>query len=170
MAVSVIVLDATLKGENSNSYLTLADAEVIIHQHPHHGEWDKITDDDIKKAAILWATRILNHFKWMGSPTTEVQALAWPRSGIYDMDGRAQDEDFLPRWFELACAELTYQLAVGDLLNDTGTEGFSQIKIGPIDLSIDPADRPNIIPDYIKDAISPWLYATSKYSSLVGRA
>jgi len=169
MAISVIALDATLKGVSSNSYLDLAAAEVYIHQHPSHDEWDKITDDDIKKAAILWATRILSHFKWVGAPTTEEQALPWPRTGIYDLDGRAQDEDLLPEWLLLATAELTYHLGVGDRMNDAGTEGFSKIKLGSINLEINPNDRPDLIPQYILSAIRPWMQ-TSKYSMSVGRS
>lgn len=169
MAQSIITIDATLKGASSNSYLTLAEAEVYIHQHPSHGDWDKINDDDIKKAAIIWATRILSHFKWSGAPTTTTQALPWPRSSIYSMDGIAQDQDALPEWFKVACAELAYQLGVGDRLNDTGTEGFSKIKIGSIDLAIAPSDRPDLVPEYIMNAIRPWTYAPSSISFPVGR-
>jgi len=156
MAQPSIVIDATIGGVSTNSILTLAETEELIHQHPFHDQWDTISDDDIKHAAMIWATRIMNHYGWKGVIASQTQALSWPRTEVYDKDNREYASDSYPEWLRVATAELTFFIAIEDRLTDTGTEGFKKIKIGPIDLEIDKYDRPDWIPNYILRAISPW--------------
>ena len=157
MAEEPVVIDATVGGASTNSLLTLAEAESYLHARPFHDVWDAaaLTDNE-KNAALIWSTRILSHYSWIGSPTNDDQALPWPRTGIYDRDGRAQDQDAYPEWLKVACAELALALLASDRLGDTGTEGYSDIKIDVISLKINPSDRPTWIPDYILKAIKPW--------------
>lgn len=167
MAQSVIVIDATIGGAASNSFITLAEANEYNHARPFHVKWDRITDDDEKNAALVWSSRILSHYKWKGVIASQTQALTWPRANTYDKDNREYASDALPEWLKVSCAELAFYLATEDRLGDTGTEGFSSIKIAEITLAINPDDRPSWIPNYIIDAISPWLDEASPIT--VGR-
>jgi len=169
MPQSVIVIDATIGGTDTNSYLSLADANTLIHQRPFHSAWDDITDDDEKNAALVWATRILSSYSWKGSIASQTQKQSWPRSGIYDKDGRSQSSSTYPEWLEIVCSELAFYVATEDRLADTGTEGFSEIKIGSIALKIDKHDRTEIIPDFLLDAIRPWLVSSKQHSASVVR-
>ena len=169
MAQSVITIDATVGGASTNSYLSLADAEILIHQRPFHTAWDKINDDDEKKAALIWATMILSHRTWLGSIVSDAQKQAHPRSGLYDFDGRLYADDEYPEWLTLACSELAYYLATEDRLNDSGTEGYSEIKVASIMVKIDKADRSQVIPDFILTAIRPWLERGAMYNAQVKR-
>jgi hypothetical protein len=157
MAEEVVVIDATIGGETTNSYLTLIEAESYIHARPFHDAWDEgsLTDNQ-KNAALIWATRILSHYSWTGSYVTEIQALPWPRDGVYNKDGKAYLTTAYPEWLKVSCAELALSLITSDRLGDTGTEGFSKIKIDVLDLTIDKNDRPQWIPDYILKAINYW--------------
>ena len=166
MAQSVIVLDATVGGVASNSYITLAECDEYLHARPFHSKWDAITDDDEKKAAILWSTRILSHYGWVGAIADSAQALPWPRSGTYDKDNRLYVETALPEWLKVSCAELAYYLAVEDRLGDTGTEGFKSMSIGELSMDINPADRPDWIPNYLMRAIRPWINETQTFTSV----
>lgn len=169
MAQTVITIDATIGGADTNSYLSLVDANDLIHQRPFHSNWDSITDDDEKNAALVWATRMLSHYEWKGSIASQDQKQAWPRSGIYDKDGRAQLITTYPEWLTTAFSELAFYIATEDRLSDSGTEGFSKIKIGSIDLTIDKTDRTGLIPDYILDDIRPWLKSSKQFNASVVR-
>ena len=162
MAQSVIVIDATVGGAATNSILTLAETDMYIHQRPFHAAYDVISDDDTKHAAMLWATRILNHYGWKGAIASQAQSLAWPRTGVYDKDDREQASDNYPEWLKVACAELTFFLLTEDRLSDTGTEGFKNISVGAISLEVDKYDRPDWIPNFIIRAISPWISDSSQ--------
>ena len=157
MPQSVIVIDATIGGVSTNSYLSLADFELLIHQRPFHSAWDKINDDDVKKAALIWGTTILSNLQYKGAPTSSTQKLPWPRTGIYDYDGREYDSDSYPDWFITAFVEVVFNAAINNTLSDTGLEGISELKIGPISIKTDPSDRPDIIPGYILENIKFWL-------------
>ena len=156
MAQSVIVIDATVGGASTNSLLTLAETDERIHQKPFHDAWDTIADDDAKHAGMVWATRILCHYRWKGKIASQTQALSWPRSKVYDKDGREYADDDYPEWLKVAAAELTFYLVTEDRLADSGTEGYKKIQVGSINLEIDKYDRPSWIPNYIINAISYW--------------
>ena len=161
MPPPIIVIDATIGGTDTNSYLSLARAEELIHARPFHSDWDAITDEDEKNAALVWATRILSHRDWVGVLAAQTQKQAWPRTGTYDLDGREYASDAYPEWLEVSCAELALIMIISDRLGDSGTEGFSKIKIDTLEFEIDPNDRVEVIPDYILDAISMWLSNSS---------
>lgn len=156
MPPPIIIIDATIGGTDTNSYISLVRAEELIHARPFHDEWDAITDEDIKNAALVWATRILSHRSWLGEIASDTQKQAWPRTGTYDLDGRKYASDAYPEWLEVACAELAFIMIASDRLGDAGTEGFSKIKIDKLEFEINPDDRVEVIPDYILDAISIW--------------
>lgn len=160
MAQSVTVIDATIGGTDTNSYIDLPEAEILIHARPFHEDWDAINAadaDDIKKAALVWATRILSNYCWKGTIASQTQALPFPRTGLYDNDGREYASDAYPQWLEVATTELAFFMATEDRLGDAGTEGFKSIKIDKLVFEIDPNDRTALIPDYIIDAIDRWM-------------
>jgi len=171
MAQSIIVIDATVGGASTNSYLSLEEMEDIIHQRPFHGAWDKINKDDEKKAALVWATRILSHLKWDGLITYEDQAQAFPRSGLYDFNHREYLKTAYPEWIKIACSELTFINATKDILADSDTVGFKAIKVGSLSMTIDTEYKQDLIPTYIMDAIAPWLSQEYSQTSLqLGRS
>lgn len=157
MAQEAIIIDATIGGTDTNSFLTLVAADALIHARPFHDAWDAINDDDEKNAALVWATRVLSHYDWKGLIATQTQKLPWPRTGTYDNDAREYASDAYPEWLEVACAELAFFMATDDRLGDSGTEGFSKIKIDKLEFEINPNDRTAVVPDYILDALSPWV-------------
>lgn len=157
MADEPVVLDTTIGGATTNAYISLAEADSLIHARPFHDAWDDAQlNDDRKKGAIVWATRILSHYPWTGTYVSEDQALPWPRDGVYDHDGRAYPTDDYPEWLKVACAEIALAMTTTDRLADTGTEGYSEIQIDVIKLKVDPNDRIGWIPDYVYDAIKHW--------------
>lgn len=165
MADEPVALDTEIGGATTNSFITLVEADAYIHARPFHDAWDNAQlTDDRKRAALVWATRILSQFGWKGTYVSDTQALPWPRDGVYDLDGRAYSITAYPEWLKVATSELALALITSDRLGDSGTEGFSSIKLGSMTLNVDPKDRASWIPEYIMKAIRPWLNGSGRSS------
>lgn len=169
MSQTTITIDATVGGASSNSFLTLAELEELVHARPYHSNWDAITDDEVKNAALIWATRTLCSYRWDGNIASVEQALSFPRSGLYDYDGRQYASDAYPDWLEFACSELAFIVATEDRTTDSGTEGFSEIKVASIEVKIDKFDRPDEVPDKVFKIFSQWIKQGSQFNAPVRR-
>lgn len=101
-----IIIDASIGGENSNSYLTLVRANVLTEQLPHMEFW--LTDTDVNKSQLLvHATRMIDlHFTPVGSRASTTQALDWPRSDVVDVGiGALISDAVIPSFVEMATVE-----------------------------------------------------------------
>lgn len=101
-----IVIDATIGGAASNSYLTLMRATDLWAETPHADDF--LSDFSINRRQLLvQATRLIDrHLSFIGSKATTGQALAWPRSGVSDQStGVAISSSVIPLFVELATAE-----------------------------------------------------------------
>ena len=169
MAQEPIVIDATVGGADSNSFLTLAELDALVHARPFHAEYDSITDDEVKHAALIWATRTLCSYRWQGLIVSTDQKLSFPRSDLYDLESRVYASDALPDWLKFACSELAFIFATEDRTKDSGTEGFSEIKVASISLKIDKSDRPKDVPDTVFSIFSYWVKQGSQFNAAVNR-
>src|SRR5712691_5596582 len=99
-------LVATPGAANANSYATVLEAAAYFADRlPLVPPWSAVAD---QTAALLMATRVLDLMAvarrtlriskggtryfytsraWTGAPATTTQALAWPRTGMYDLNG-----------------------------------------------------------------------------------
>ena len=126
-------IHATLKGENSNSYATLASANSYFETSPDDSTWTNKSDDQ-KNRALITACRWIDSLGFYGDRCSEEQALKWPRYNYHVDD------------VELACTEIPetikyaqYELARA-LANDTnamtgnkGTEGVAkEVEMGEL--------------------------------------
>ncbi len=75
-----------------------------------------------------------------------------------------------PEFIKVACAELAFTMATEDRLADSGTEGFSDIKVGPIAVKIDKYDRAADVPDAIYSMFKQWVSLGAAYNTTVLRA
>ena len=105
-------INATVKGENANSYVTLPEANAYFETVPDSTTWDNKTDDQ-KNRSLIAATRWIDSFVYYGNRCDDGQALKFPRNN-YQVDG-----------VELACSKIPvnikyaqYELARA-LANDT---------------------------------------------------
>src|SRR3546814_16959519 len=67
------------------------------------------------------ATAILNRETFCGRITDQTQALAWPRTGAEDGEGRCLDSDTIPAPIAHATAELALPLLREDLTNEANS-------------------------------------------------
>jgi hypothetical protein len=148
-----LTLDATVGGVNANSYVSLADANSIMEARYHTSSvWSGLTDPQ-KTQLLVSATLLIDSLAWAGSKVAQTQALRWPRAGAYDCDSFAIAEDVIPQALKIAVCEMAIQYMNSDKFADSGTEGFKSIGLGSISLSIEPSDRPNMVPLFIKQML-----------------
>lgn len=108
------VIDATVNGEDSNSYVTLLEADTYFETRLNVDAWEAATDDT-KNRSLIQATRYLDtYFEWQGSRATDTQALDWGRSNAYSCEtGDLIASDTIP----ISIKESTYEQAFYMLTN-----------------------------------------------------
>ena len=97
------VLDATLAGPTSNSYVDAAEATAIAATLPFYDEWIATPQEDLDKALIV-ATRWLETLNYGGERCTTTQRLKWPRLGA-ECDGQVSN-----------CSEIPYQIKEAEVI------------------------------------------------------
>jgi hypothetical protein len=154
MPITLVVEDGSGL-HNANSYVSVADANTFNTNRPFATSWLAVGLED-KNRAITMATRLLDeHINWYGQAvktrdtsvsSADRQALMFPRNGLSDADGYAIDHKSVPTWLKEATSEFARYLAVEDRTLDFGTAGFSEIKLGSLNLKVDADDRVAVIP------------------------
>ncbi len=164
-----LVLDTTIGGEDSNSYISLADAETVMESVLYKDDWEAATDDN-KNIALVLATRTLDEeINFYGSRTSaDTQALEWPRYNCPKRTGTYGwinyfDSDIIPDFVEYATTVLANSLLGEDRSADSDTKGFKELKVDVLFLKVDKDDRADVLPDKVWDIVK--FYGT-KASSL----
>jgi len=149
MAVSTIV--STAGAANANAYCDLAFADQYHADRPAVGTtWSGATPDQ-KTAAILWATVLMDaNWNWFGWPTTEEQALLWPRQGMPNRSGwNYVNERAIPIELQRATAEYARQLLASDLAGNSDLETFkvTSLRAGSLALTFGDGITAKPVPD-----------------------
>jgi hypothetical protein len=79
-----LTLIATAGAANANSYADVATADAYFEARPFSSAWTGVTDPEVKKQALIYATSVLDRLRWAGAKgatyaSALTQALAWPR-------------------------------------------------------------------------------------------
>jgi len=149
-------VNATVSHASANSYITLIEANAYWADHFYSETWDALQSGD-KNTLIVMSTRLLDEWvDWKGIKSSDTQALRWPRYNTVDRDNYWIDGDVIPVEVKNATAELAGYLAKGDATAEPDTKGFSELKVGELQLKIDKSDRDNttVIPDSVLAIIS----------------
>jgi hypothetical protein len=79
---------------------------------------------------------------------SETQALRWPRTFAYDIDGIEVDSATIPQFLKNATAEFAFYLLSNDLTADDTRDlmGFEELKVGPISLKVDSITKKPVLP------------------------
>ena len=129
------VLDATLGGATSNSYVDLAFADTYAANTQWDAEWQAFTVDQ-RTAALITATSWLETLEWAGNKCTPAtQRLSWPRSDV-TCKGLTAACTFIPYEIETAQVELAFQFAKNPNLmtGTTGSTASGQVKRQKLDV------------------------------------
>ncbi len=157
-----VVLDATVGGANSNSYISLEDAEAYFETRmPAATNWSATPapSDENKKKALITATRLIDQMvEWSGEITADTQALQWPRQDMVDARGVDIDTDVIPAEVGYAVCELADQLLATDRSADLTTAGISGLSVGSISIEFSDSAPPTrkVLPEIAWEFIRRW--------------
>lgn len=93
--------------------------------------------DAVIEAELIWTARVLDaSFRWTGSAVDGVQAMAWPRVGMFTRNGFPIAPTENPVDLKNAQSEMAGLYLVKDLTGDNSAikKGISEIKAGPVDI------------------------------------
>jgi hypothetical protein len=125
-------LDATLSGENSNSFCDVTSADTYHGNRLHNNEWDEASDSD-KEASLVQATYMLNELEWSGTIDEDsVQALRFPREELLDKDGRTLSG--IPTFLINATSELALHLLREEFVSPSLAAAQKRVKAGSVEL------------------------------------
>ena len=150
-------IDATISGANSNSFVTLDEANNYFATVPDSSTWDDKTVDQ-KKRALISATRWIDSFVYYGDRCDDGQALKFPRN-IYQVDGVELACSTIPLNIKYAQYELARALAndADAITGTTGKEGnISEAKLGDLEVKFNTASQGTGSVNNIMD-VYPWL-------------
>jgi len=128
-------IHATLKGSNSNSYVTLNEADLYFETVPDETDWDN-KSDDAKRRALISACRWIDSLNYYGTRCDDDQALKWPRNN-YEVDNVELTCDAIPKDVKYAQYELARQLAndTDAMTGNKGTDGnIEEVKLGSMEV------------------------------------
>lgn len=142
-----MALDATVGGEDSNSYVTQAEATAYFADRLHADSWEDFASKD---QALITASSMLDwNMKWKGFRSSSSQKLDWPRSGVLDSYSVEIDSDTLPDALKVATFEMALSILEEDRSEDWDLSGFKSVKVDVIEVTADDSinnPKPSIIP------------------------
>lgn len=133
----------------TNSYVSEAEAEQHFSMRLYSDAWDNAETASKQKALIMARMLLDGHMRWKGFKNAPDQALEWPRKDIPGLE-----PDTVPQAVKTGQMELALVLLQEDLTAIPDTTGFSEIKVGKINLKVDPTDRQEVIPDNVLALVS----------------
>lgn len=140
-------------------YVDLNYADEYLEAASHATTWQDETDNDVKARAIITASRLLDRQVWKGTKTSDIQALAWPRTGT-GIDG--VEDDVIPTALEQACCELSLALLDGSDVQSAQNQSqkIQSLKAGSVALTYfrgaegTPTRFPQIVQELLRDYLS----------------
>ncbi len=155
----MLVLDTTIGGTDSNSYISLIDAETVMESVYYKTDWAAATDGN-KNIVLVQATRMLDEqVDFYGTRTnTTTQALEWPRYNNPMRTGtngyiNYWDQNELPEWLEYATTILANSLLGENRGADSDTRGYKYLKVDVLAIEVDKNDRPGVLPDDVWEIV-----------------
>ncbi len=150
-------IHATLKGESSNSYVTLAEANSYFETSPDDSTWTNKTDDQ-KNRALISACRWIDSLNFYGDRCDQGQALKWPRNN-FEVDDVELACTLIPAKIKYAQYELARALAndTDAMTGNTGTEGVAkEVEMGDLKVKYNEASLATDNVNNVFD-VYPWL-------------
>jgi hypothetical protein len=144
-----LVLDTTVGGASSNSYLTQAAATSYFEGRFDADDWTDAGTGD-KDIALAMATSRLEQERYVGSPVSTTQRLQWPRANVPDLAGSYYITTAIPRFVQEACCELALTLLSDPTaLQDSGLEGFDSAQVGPLNVTVRHGRKAGALPQNV---------------------
>ena len=150
-------INATIKSETANSYVTLTEANSYFETVRDSSTWTNKTDD-LMNRALISATREIDNLVFYGDRCDEDQALKFPRTN-YQVDRVELSCSTIPLNIKYAQYELARALAndTDAITGNTGTAGVpSEVKLGDLQVKYNTESQGTGSINNIMD-VYPWL-------------
>ena len=167
-----ITIDATVSGEDSNSYVTLVEANSYLEAVPwFYATWSALTDA-VKNSWLVFSTRAIDRMNFVASRYDEDQALEFPRTITDDQT----DEGDMPQKVKDAQCEMIIYLYKHVSTDDGSPEReISSIGIGrgALDIKFKDSERPEYAivggyPDSVRALLRGWVLNKNNVQVLRG--
>jgi hypothetical protein len=141
---------------NADTFASLTDATTYFTNRPESSAvWSAATDPQ-REGVLRYATTILNNrYNWPGSIKVETQALAWPRDGARDKEGRDL-EDSVPSLIVQATIELArFLLSNPANASTSSADAVSSVTLGSLAVSFRDSAPFKAYLSYLNDLLAP---------------
>jgi hypothetical protein len=145
----------------TDSYVTLVEADALLAHHPKREEW-RCRSDFQKEVGLVEATRMMDQLRYVGrvaETDMALQALAWPRSGACDSEGRTIDSTVVPEQVKLGEAVLALHLLEAEFEADEVPRNLERVKAGNVEVEFAAHLRKQRIPDEVMEILATVLEA-----------
>jgi hypothetical protein len=134
---------------DATSYVSVADAGAYFAVDPNVTDWETLTLEQ-QQQWLNWATRLLDQkVIWAGYPTTTMQALRWPRTGVINRDGLRIASDEIPRQLvELVC-EFVKFIRVTDPTAGSDIDQIQRLQVDVIEIEFQEDTAQPLFPSII---------------------
>lgn len=127
----MIVEDGTIVA-NADSYMTVAEFKTYW-----LGRNDTVCNDDPSiEASLVISTQYIDDNCFKGSIVSDAQSLAWPRSKVYDKEGRLIASNVIPQSLKNALAEYAKRQLSESIAPDPSNSGdvtYQRDKLGSME-------------------------------------
>lgn len=131
------VFDADPVSATMSSYVTVSFADDYFSAKFTGAGWADLSTE-LKQAALVSATNILDTYVYGGLRAQRLQPLQWPRSGIYNDEGTPYSSATVVTKVQQATCELAHWIYTeGDrTLDDTTLQQLDNFQAGPVNFKI----------------------------------
>ena len=143
---------------DTNSYISLADANTYFEDRLNSATWDEATDTD-KSKALIQATQIIDQKDFLGYKSVSTQALKFPRTGLVD-DGIDVDGSTIPKRVKDAVCELAIWCLSEDYTEPNDMEAYQSIKIAVIEVQTRQGNKS--MPPMVSKLLSPFMFSGTR--------
>lgn len=136
----------------ADSYVSVEYADAFMSSIIDNVDWPDTLSE--KEAALKEATRVLDEqFSWGCTLTDYSQALAWPRTGFTDPEGRPIASNTIPKRVMDATCNLALFLLQNGGLNQSSSD-LRSLKAGPISIAYSENEQVSGVPMYIVKSLN----------------
>lgn len=138
------MLVTTVGAANANSWASVVEFKAYRDARlPSVASVLTATDPQIEAALIVAARAMDSDLAWTGTAVDAVQAMTWPRVGMFTRNGFTISTTTIPQQLKDAQSEWAYQLLAGTDFtadNDAQKQGIASVKAGSVAVTFQSVD------------------------------
>lgn len=141
-AVTPVTLDDTVGGADSNSFTNRDVATECLMPFPQYEQWFDLPPQQQDYNLITATFYLETRYRWYGKIFSPTQSLQWPRTIVYDRDGREYPAGVMPKELIKATSFLAAEFAITNLLETSAkvSGSIQRVESGNVEVELKPPD------------------------------